>query len=251
MIIMDRRTFLRLYLIGGAVIAIAPLIKPIFDYAGYFYNEIVETSQKYWVAANAQGIGGFPKYKIANYNEIAAVLSKGCPVYFFPYPLTNEPCFLVDLKALTGKNITEIPNPYYGRYPSPIGTMKTIKGVGPNKSIFAFSDVCVHLGCQLPAQVIVKSPENPGLNPQEATLHCPCHGSIFKLDQGGIVIGGPAPRPLPIVILDYDENTGDIYAVAVNAPYFSAGIPRNTPQDNLLYDPRYSYSVPQNPACQG
>lgn len=249
---MDRRTFLKLYLIGGAAIAISPLIKPILDYAGFFYGEIVETSRNYWVANNTNGLGGFPKYKIANYySDVAPVFNKGCPVYFFAYPLQNEPCFLVDLKVLTGKEVPEIQNPYYGKYPGPLGSLKTIKGVGPSNSIYAFSAVCVHLGCQLPAQVKSNNPDLPGLNPSTSILHCPCHGSMFKLDEGGVVVGGPANRPLPMVILDYDPSTGDIFAVGDNAPYFSAGLPRNTPSDNLLYDPRYSYSVPSNPACQG
>ncbi|AHC52286.1 Rieske (2Fe-2S) protein [Sulfolobus acidocaldarius SUSAZ] len=247
---MDRRTFLRLYLLVGAAIAVAPVIKPALDYVGYYYSELSSISKQYLVANNTDGLAGFPKYKVANIQQVQQqIKSSGCAVYFFPYPLTNEPCFLVDLQVLTGQQITEISNPYYGKYAGPLGQMQTIKGVGPNGTIFAFSDVCVHLGCQLPAQVIVSSEDQAGLYAKGADLHCPCHGSIYALKDGGVVVAGPAPRPLPIVILDYDSSTGDIYAVGTNAPYFSAGIPRTTPQDNLLYDPRYSYAVPNNPSC--
>lgn len=247
---MNRRTFLRLYLVVGAAVAIAPLIKPLADYVGYFYNEIGTMSKQYLVANNTDGLSGFPKYRIANIKDIQQqAQSSGCPVYFFAYPLTNEPCFLVDLQALLGQPVPEIPNPYYGQYAGPIGQIKTIQGVGPNNSIYAFSDVCVHLGCQLPAQVLVTSENNPGLDVTNSVLHCPCHGSLYSLMKGGVVVGGPAPRPLPIIFLEYDQNTGDIYAIGTNAPYFSASIPRTTPADNLLYDPRYSYSVPSNPSC--
>ncbi len=150
---MNRRTFLRLYLIVGAAVAIAPLIKPLADYVAYFYNELGTMSKQYLVVNNTDGLAGFPKYKIANIKDIQQQLSSGCPVYFFAYPLTNEPCFLVDLQVLLGQPVPEIPNPYYGQYAGPLGQMKTISGVGPNNSIYAFSDVCVHLGCQLPAQV--------------------------------------------------------------------------------------------------
>ncbi|MCY0860563.1 MAG: Rieske 2Fe-2S domain-containing protein [Sulfolobaceae archaeon] len=243
---MNRRNFLRLYLLAAAAIAIAPLVKPAIDYVGYFYNELGAISKQYLVANNTDGIGGFPKYKITNIKDFK---SKNCPVFFFAYPLTNEPCFLVDLEAILGQPVPEIPNPYYGHFAGPLGQIKTIKGVGPNNSIYAFSDVCVHLGCQLPAQVLVTSDQDPGLDIQNSVLHCPCHGSMYLLKEGGIVVGGPAPRPLPMVYLEYDESTGDIYAVGTNAPYFSESVPRTTPQDNLLYDPRYDYSVPSNPAC--
>jgi len=58
---------------------------------------------------------------------------------------------------------------------------------------------------------------------------------------GGFVVGGPAPRPLPIVFLEYDKTTGDIYAIGTNAPYFS----KSRPSSNLIYDPNYSYQIPK------
>lgn len=48
--------------------------------------------------------------------------------------------------------------------------------------IVALSGVCTHLGC------IVKYHEDA------KQLVCPCHGA--KYDQGGRVLGGPAPKPL-------------------------------------------------------
>lgn len=59
---------------------------------------------------------------------------------------------------------------------------------------------CTHLGCTVPWEAA------------EDRFHCPCHSSIF--DKKGVVVSGPAPRPLdifPIEILD-DEvivDTGD------------------------------------------
>ncbi|NON63631.1 Rieske 2Fe-2S domain-containing protein [Acidianus sp. RZ1] len=247
---MDRRTFLRIYLLAGAAIAIAPLIKPVVDYVGYFYGELGEISKKYLVVNNDLGLAGFPRYKIVNVMDFESQVGKSsCPVYFFAYPLTDEPCFLIDLKALLGVEVPEMPNPYYGHFAGPLGQVKTINGVGPSRSIYGFSDVCVHLGCQLPAQVLVTSPSDPGLDVKESILHCPCHGSMYLLKDGGIVVGGPAPRPLPMIFLEYDDSTGDIYAVGNNAPYFSESVPRTVPKDNLLYDPRYDYSTPTNPAC--
>jgi len=230
--------------VGGAI-AIAPLVTPVLDYAGYYYTSLKSSSTKYLVANNSSGLLGYPKYRVANVKDIQN--QSNCPVYFFAYPLTDEPCFLIDFNALNGEKNVSFQNPYYDKFR--IQGFQQIQGVGPNKSICAFSAVCVHLGCQLPAQVLTSSPNNPGLNPQTTILHCPCHGSEYSLIEGGVVKAGPAPRPLPAILLEYDETTGDIYAVAANGPYFSEAVPRTTPQDNLLYDPRYSYSVPNNPSC--
>ncbi|MEJ2776070.1 Rieske (2Fe-2S) protein [Sulfolobus sp. SCGC AB-777_L09] len=238
---MKRRDFLRLATLAGGAIAISPLLTPLFNYMGYYYNELRIISKQYLVANNVLGLEGFPKYKITN---ISVLQKSSCPVYFFAYPLTNEPCFLVDFSKLNGQTDVEFKNPYYGQFRIN-SKFPTIKGIGPKGSICAFSAICVHLGCQLPAQVLVSSPNIPGLNPSSTILHCPCHGSMYRLDEGGIVVGGPAPRPLPIVLLEYDENTGDIYAIGTNAPYFS----KTRPTSNLIYDPDYSYQVPSNPAC--
>jgi cytochrome b6-f complex iron-sulfur subunit len=51
--------------------------------------------------------------------------------------------------------------------------------------LMAFYWKCTHLGCTVPWS-------NP-----EGRFQCPCHGSIF--DRRGLVIGGPAPRPLDIM----------------------------------------------------
>jgi cytochrome b6-f complex iron-sulfur subunit len=48
---------------------------------------------------------------------------------------------------------------------------------------FAETAVCTHLGC------ITK------WNPEADQIQCPCHGSKFTRD--GLVVQGPAPKPLP------------------------------------------------------
>jgi cytochrome b6-f complex iron-sulfur subunit len=53
---------------------------------------------------------------------------------------------------------------------------------------------CTHLGCAVP---YVEG---------EDQFHCPCHGSLYNHE--GVVIGGPAPRPMdifPITIQNGDE----------------------------------------------
>jgi Rieske Fe-S protein len=57
----------------------------------------------------------------------------------------------------------------------------------------ALSRRCTHLGCEI-------SHHADGL------LVCPCHGSRFRLD--GSVAQGPAARPLDILPLRVDPQTG-------------------------------------------
>ena len=47
----------------------------------------------------------------------------------------------------------------------------------------ALSAVCTHLGC------------TPSWIEERRRFECPCHGSVFN--ERGIVIRGPAPKPLP------------------------------------------------------
>jgi Rieske Fe-S protein len=53
-------------------------------------------------------------------------------------------------------------------------------------SVVAYSAICTHLGCAVFA----------GLN-QNREINCPCHGSRYDPARGAVVVGGPAPRPLP------------------------------------------------------
>ena len=61
---------------------------------------------------------------------------------------------------------------------------------------------CPHLGCTVPW-------DRTG-----SQFACPCHGSVF--DRQGVLIKGPAPRPMDIMAVEMDQsgnlivNTGDI-----------------------------------------
>lgn len=75
--------------------------------------------------------------------------------------------------------------------------------------LLALYQKCTHLGCAVPWV------------PEENRFHCPCHGSLF--DRHGVVIGGPAPRPLdlfPITI-----RNGEVW------------VDTNKPIERNKYDP--------------
>jgi cytochrome b6-f complex iron-sulfur subunit len=51
---------------------------------------------------------------------------------------------------------------------------------------------CTHLGCTVPWQE------------DEGRFHCPCHSSIF--DTRGVVVSGPAPRPLDLFPISIEDD---------------------------------------------
>lgn len=59
--------------------------------------------------------------------------------------------------------------------------------------------VCTHLQC------VTEFPE-------EDQIVCPCHGGHFSLVDG-IVLADPPPRPLPMIKLENEKETGYINAV--------------------------------------
>lgn len=76
-------------------------------------------------------------------------------------------------------------------------------GVGPDRNITAFSKVCTHMGCPVEYQ------------PGSATFKCPCHFTTFDAEKGGQLICGQATENLPQIVLEWDETSDQIVAVAV------------------------------------
>jgi thiosulfate dehydrogenase [quinone] large subunit len=65
-------------------------------------------------------------------------------------------------------------------------------------TVVAYDLVCTHEGCEV------------GFDAASGILRCPCHGATFDPAQDGLVLGGPARRPLPSVPLRIDPATGAI-----------------------------------------
>ena len=97
--------------------------------------------------------------------------------------------------------------------------VKATGGIGPDGDIVAFSMVCQHLGC-IYGFVTESSPPacNPEYVPKGPVGYCCCHGSIYDLTNAAAVIGGPALRAVPQVMLELDRSTGNIYATGMTPP---------------------------------
>nr|WP_225905837.1 Rieske 2Fe-2S domain-containing protein [Stygiolobus caldivivus] len=206
-----------------------------------------------------EAISGFPKTLIVDSsgNPIkASTLPVNSPIIMlFSYPLKDEINFLLNLGDKDGKPV-EIPAttvivPQTGdKYQFP-------GGVGPNKSIVAYSAICQHLGCEPPyihfyppkyvntAQISAPEPDaltaEAVLAAQKENLpgiiHCDCHGSTYDPYHGAAVLTGPTVRPLPAVILEWDSSTDYLYAtgyVGVGVyPTGSNGVPSKDPSSDL------------------
>lgn len=110
--------------------------------------------------------------------EIArlADLSPGDQIYF-DYPDEESPAVLLNL------------------------TEPAQDGIGPNRSIVAFSLLCTHKGCPL------------SWNAENGILVCPCHWSSFDPGKKGRMIIGQASQSLPQITLALEQ--GVIRAVGV------------------------------------
>jgi Rieske Fe-S protein len=61
--------------------------------------------------------------------------------------------------------------------------------------IVAYTVICPHTGCDVTGWIA-----------DQAILECPCHSSLYNPRDGGAVLGGPAPRPLPALPLKLLEG---------------------------------------------
>jgi arsenite oxidase small subunit len=146
----------------------------------------------------------FPQLMIANLSDL--VVSQ--PVSF-NYPLEETPNILVKLGV------------------------KATGGVGPDGDIVAYSVVCQHLGCIV---AFIPTGTGPGCDSSYKApgpeAYCCCHGSVYDLVDGAAVIGGPAQRPVPQVLLSIDSS-GDIYAIGMSPPTIFG---HDTGSSNVLND---------------
>ena len=81
--------------------------------------------------------------------------------------------------------IAEIPEGELRAYDTPAGR---VAFAHVEHRLFAFGDECTHAGCSL---------SEGAFDDREATVTCPCHGSVFDVETGEPV-DGPAKDPVPV-----------------------------------------------------
>ena len=207
-----RRDFLKILLAAGSALTVAAAAS-VFRFLTYIptTGPNQPTTQLAW-----------PRIMLGNVNSLESMK----PLQF-NYPLVNTPNILVKLGV------------------------KAENGVGPDGDIVAYSIICQHLGCYFGFQPPGSSPScDASFQAQVAEGYCCCHGGQYDFTQGAKVIGGPPPRSVPPVQLEYDAATGDLYAIAMGPPtIFGHGPPGTTdPQSVLTFDLQGGEVVTQDTA---
>jgi arsenite oxidase small subunit len=125
--------------------------------------------------------------------------------HLFNYPFAASPVFLLALDREVGAT-ADLATEAKERYASPAG-------VGPKKSIVAFSAICAHK-LMYPTPQISFIGVRKGVSGEPAqVIHCCGDQSRYDPAAGARVIGGPAPQPLAAVLLEWDAKTDQLHAV--------------------------------------
>jgi arsenite oxidase small subunit len=134
--------------------------------------------------------------------------------YIFHYPYVSTPCFLIDLgkPALPQNGLeTDDGRRYHWR-----------GGVGPQRSVVAFSAICAHrMSYPTPAVSFIHYRHGPmaftdrelRATQREQVIYCCSEGSVYDPAEGCKVLAGPAPQPLAAIDLALDEKTGELRAL--------------------------------------
>jgi arsenite oxidase small subunit len=133
-------------------------------------------------AAGAAGVQAeVGEAQAAGYRRIRLValseLQANTPVVF-DYPLRGQASMLIDVGR-------EVP-----------------AGVGPNRSIVAYSTLCQHMGCPVSYDKSLRE------------FKCPCHQTRYDPERLGAIVQGVATRALPRVLLEI--RGGAVYAVGID-----------------------------------
>lgn len=133
--------------------------------------------------------------------------------YLFFYPYVTTPCYLIDVGEPLGKS-TQLKTKSGEGY-------RWQGGVGPNKSVVAFSAICAHKLSHPTKHVSFinyrHSPidflDGDGRTVQQSkVIQCCSERSVYDVRRGGAVIGGPAPQPLAAIDLEYSPADNTICA---------------------------------------
>jgi arsenite oxidase small subunit len=175
------------------------------------------------VCAAAAGASSLPDLAAATdatvhkYRRATLVDDKGVPLrladlkpgtsYVFDYPYASTPCFLINL-GRPANGGTELKTEAGQAY-------RWTGGVGPQKSVVAYSAICAHKLTYPTKQVsFIGYREAPSpVAPQGKVITCCSDRSVYDPASGAKVLSGPAPQPLAAILLEHDPKTDQLHAV--------------------------------------
>jgi Rieske Fe-S protein len=165
-----------------------------------------------WVAASALPVVAVGE--VRRYPRSLLVDPHGSPwrarqlkpgeAFLFNYPYAVSPVFLIafEHEVEPAELITEDKR----RYAAP-------GGVGPNKSIVAFSAICAHKLMYPKTTISFIGLRSGGRGEPSHVIHCCGDNSRYDPLHGARVIDGPAPQPLAAVLLEWDAGSDQLHAV--------------------------------------
>lgn len=138
--------------------------------------------------------------------------------YVFQYPFASTPCFLLRMTEPVE------PGPALRReqgdpYDAPAG-------VGPARSVVAFSAICAHKLAYPTRDVsFIRYQKRRSATSSGRVIHCCADHSVYDPAAGARVIAGPAPQPLASIALEHDSARDELYALGTIgaeqfAPFF-------------------------------
>ena len=126
--------------------------------------------------------------------------------YLFHYPYAGTPCFLLKLaRAVTAA-------PALRREDG--ATYAWNGGVGPGRTVVAFSAICAHKLAYPTREVsFIRYQPQKSATSDARVIHCCADHSVYDPANGARVLAGPAPQPLAAILLDYDPATDGLSAL--------------------------------------
>jgi Rieske Fe-S protein len=124
--------------------------------------------------------------------------------FLFNYPYTASPVFLLAFEQplKPAELVTEAKTSYVAP-----------AGVGPDRSIVAFSAICAHKLMYPTPAISFIGLRSGGRGEPAHVIHCCGENSRYDPLHGARVIDGPAPQPLAAVLLEWDEKSDQLHAV--------------------------------------
>jgi len=166
------------------------------------------------LADQAASLRRYPKVRLVNaQNHPLKVgdLAVG-ETYIFHYPYESTPCFLIDVgQAVDAGTVLQTEDGSTYRWPG---------GIGPKRSIVAFSAICAHRMSHPVREVtFINYRHKPVAFRNSAderversnVIYCCSEMSVYDPLQGGRVLGGPAKQPLAAILLE-SSSDGVLFA---------------------------------------
>jgi arsenite oxidase small subunit len=136
--------------------------------------------------------------------------------YVFQYPYAATPCLLLRLgkPMAAGASLKREDGAVYA-WPG---------GVGPDRSIVAFSAICAHKLAYPTREVsFIRYQRDRSSTSGARVIHCCADHSVYDPAEGARVVSGPAPQPLAAIVLEHSPADDGLYALGtVGAEQFDA-----------------------------